>query len=92
MLAAALLAFAVVCGFWLTHMVRYPSRWSQRVDRHRQLLRSWGVDLPWMHRMEKGPVMKALLALVTVITLACVVIVLRHPAALQDFWRNVAWP
>lgn len=89
LLATLLVTFATAGALWLTYMVRYPDRWSARVDRHRQLLLAMGVNLPLMHRIEKGPVIRVLVALVVVITLACVAILLRHPTALQDFWAQL---
>jgi hypothetical protein len=91
MLAVILRVFTAAWAFWFTYMVRYPSQWAASVDRHRRLLLSFGIDLPWMHRIEKGSAMKVLVALITIITLMCVVILLNHPTAWQDFWRAFNW-
>jgi hypothetical protein len=88
LLAIGLAAFATAWAFWLTYMVKYPQRWSAQVERHRQLLLSWRIDLPAMHVLEKGFAIKILVAATIVITLLCVVVLLRHPTALQDFWRG----
>jgi uncharacterized membrane protein YadS len=89
LLAVVLGAFAILWGFWFTYMVRYPHKWSSRVDRHRQLLLSYGINLPLMHRMEKGWLLKALVGLTVVITLLAVAILMRHPTALRDFWHEL---
>jgi hypothetical protein len=91
LLAAVLIVFAIGWAFWLCYIICYPSQWAARVARHRRLLLSFGIDLPWMHRIEKGPAMKVLVALITIITLTCVVILLNHPTAWQDFWRAFNW-
>jgi hypothetical protein len=54
MLLVALALVSIFCAFWCTFMLRYPTAWSRRVDQHQRLLRSLGLDLPWMHRMERG--------------------------------------
>jgi hypothetical protein len=91
LLAAVLLVFAAAWAFFLTHMIRYPGQWAASVDRHRRLLLSMGIDLPRMHRVEKGPAMKVLVALITIITLTCVAALLNHSTAWQDFWYRFNW-
>jgi hypothetical protein len=52
------------------------------VDRHRRLLLSFGIDLPWIHQIEKGPAMNVLVALIAIIiTPTCVAILLDHSMA-----------
>jgi hypothetical protein len=92
MLLVALALVSIFCAFWCTFMLRYPTAWSRRVDQHQRLLRSLGLDLPWMHRMERGRFMMALVTLLAVITLMCVVTLLHHPTALADFWRDFVSP
>jgi hypothetical protein len=91
LLAAVLLVFAAAWAYWLTFMIRYPDRWAASVDRHRRLLLGLGIDLPWMHRIEKGLAMKFLVALITIITLTCVAILFNHPTAWQEFWYHLNW-
>jgi hypothetical protein len=83
LLAAILGVSAFGWGCWLTYMVRYPDRWSAHIDRHRQRLLAMGVNLPLMHRLEKGPLLKVL------VMLLCIAILLRDPTALVDFWHGL---
>lgn len=92
MLAAVLIVFSIGWAFWLCYMIRYPSQWAASVDRHHRLLLSFGINLPWMHRIEKGAVMKVLVALITIITLTGVAILLNHPTAWQNFWHELHNP
>lgn len=89
LLAASLAVFAYLWALWLVYMVRYPDRWSAHVDRHRQLLLSYGINLPQMHRAERGWILKTLVAFTVLITLLGSAILLQHPSALQDFWHDL---
>lgn len=61
-----------------------------RVDRPRQLLLAYGINLPWMHWAEKGWMIKVLVVITVLLTLLVIIILLRHPTALQDFWHDLA--
>jgi hypothetical protein len=53
------------------------------VDRQHQLLRSYGLSIAWVQRLEKGGALKAIVALTTFLSILCVAIILRHPSALN---------
>ena len=83
MLAFILAIFAVTWALWLTFQIRYPSRWQARIDRQHEFLRQYGLSSRWMQKHEKGMTLKVLVGFTTVITLMCLVILLRYPHALD---------
>jgi hypothetical protein len=88
MLAGSLFIFSLFTAFWLTYMIRYPARWAAHVERHRHILSAIGLRLDWMHQIEKGPAMRVLVGLLTLLMLACVSILVHSPDALLNFWRG----
>jgi hypothetical protein len=87
-LAVALAIISFSCALWLCYMIRYPLRWDARVDGLHSRLSSVGLSMAWMKAMEKGAVLKIVVAVLTMVTLACLAILMEHPNALQVFWQN----
>ena len=83
MLAIGLAVFSVIWALWLCYLIRYPARWCQHLDRLHDWLRGYGLSVPWMKRAEQGFALKAIVAATTIISLLCLVIIIRHPQALD---------
>jgi hypothetical protein len=88
MLLTILALTAVSFALWFTYMVRYPKKWEACVDALHQGLRPHGLSFHWMQRMEKGILLKILVAVATVLILSCVAVLFRHPTAWSDFLRE----
>ncbi len=85
MLAISLAVFAVTWALWLTYMVRYPEQWRGHLDRLHVRLQGYGLSYPWMKRAEQGIGLKLIVAATTVLSLMCLVMVMRYPQALSTF-------
>jgi tellurite resistance protein TehA-like permease len=83
MLAIGLAIFSATWGLWLCYLIRYPARWRQHLDRLHEGMRSYGLSFPWMKRAEQGFALKAIIATTTLISILCLVIIIRHPTALD---------
>jgi tellurite resistance protein TehA-like permease len=88
MLAISIAIFSVIWALWLTYLIRYPTEWRDHLDRLHVRLKGYGLSIPWMKRAEQGITLKVLIAATTVISLACLAIVLRHPDALDTFLHH----
>ena len=87
MLTWAVAIFSLAWGLWFAFMFRYPGPWARFIDRLHTRLGAHGLSSDWMRRAEKGVALKVLVAMTTIISLACLVILLKHPTALESFLR-----
>jgi hypothetical protein len=85
MLIACLILGGLGWGLWLAYMVRYPQQWAGTIDALHVRLARHGLSLEWMKRAEKGPLLKAIVGVTTVLILTCLAVTLRHPDALSSF-------
>jgi hypothetical protein len=85
MLTWTVAIFSVAWGLWLSFIFRYPVRWSGFIDRVHLRLGAYGLSAEWMRRAEKGITLKLLVAGTTIVSLACLAILLKHPTALDYF-------
>jgi hypothetical protein len=77
--------FALGWAFWFVYMLRYPRQWAQAIDGLHVRLGKYGLSVPWMRRLEKGPVLMVIVAATTFFALVDLVILIRHPTALSAF-------
>lgn len=84
MLTVVVAIFSVAWALWLEYLLFHPKGWDHFVDRQHDFLRSYGVSVPWMQRLEKGKCLKLMVALTTFLAIVCWAILLTQPSTILD--------
>jgi hypothetical protein len=87
MLVLILAVFAVSWALWFAYLVRYPARWRSLVDRQHEFLAHFRLSSGWMREREKGNTLRVIVGATTLLSLMCIVILLKYPHAL-DYLRK----